>query len=66
MGDILCCVCGEPWDYYGLSHGDVTPSEKRMILKGRGCPCCKGVGPQGEDKDQLYLNYLESLFNEAE
>lgn len=40
MSDVICAVCGEPWDYYGLKHGDVTPSEGRRILAGEGCPCC--------------------------
>lgn len=40
MSDVICAVCGEPWDYYGLKHGDVTPIEGRRILAGEGCPCC--------------------------
>jgi hypothetical protein len=40
MSDVYCAVCGEPWDYYGLKHGDVTPNEARRILAGDGCPCC--------------------------
>lgn len=40
MSDVYCAVCGEPWDYYGLIHGDVTPGEGRRILAGEGCPCC--------------------------
>lgn len=40
MSDVFCAVCNEPWDFYGLSHGDVTPAEGRRILAGEGCPCC--------------------------
>ena len=40
MSDILCSVCGEPWDAYGVGHGDMTPDEKERFLAGRGCPAC--------------------------
>ena len=20
--DVICAQCGEPWDYYGIEHGD--------------------------------------------
>lgn len=43
MSDTHCLICGEPWDIYGLSHGDVAAWEADMIHKGIGCPCCKGV-----------------------
>ena len=67
MGDILCRVCGEPWDHYGARHGDdMTKGEYGRLVKGLGCPCCKGVGPHDGEKEKLYLNHLESLFNEAE
>jgi len=41
MSDILCSVCGEPWDGYGVRHGDMTPAEARKFLAGQGCPCCQ-------------------------
>ena len=40
MSDILCTVCGEPWDGYGVRHGDMTPAEARKFLAGQGCPSC--------------------------
>ena len=38
--DLYCAKCGEPWDSYGISHGDMTEEEKDNFLLGRGCPCC--------------------------
>lgn len=40
--DIYCQRCGEPWDVVGLHSGDVTPPERKQILDGDCCPCCKG------------------------
>jgi len=43
MGDIICRNCGEPWDADGARHGDdMSPSEYQMLIKGIGCPACKG------------------------
>jgi hypothetical protein len=41
MGDMICKVCGEPWDAYGVRH-DFTAAERTFFLNGKGCPCCKG------------------------
>ena len=41
--DIKCVKCAEPWDYYGLLHGDVSAWEADMILQGCGCPACCGI-----------------------
>jgi hypothetical protein len=46
MSDIRCIVCGEPWDAYGVSHGDMLPWETRLFRAGAGCPACKGT-PNG-------------------
>lgn len=40
MSDIRCAICGEPWDAYGVRHGDMTPPEADLFLQGRGCPDC--------------------------
>ena len=66
VGDIICAVCGEPWDYYELRHemcGDVM----RMVMRGVGCPCCKGNerryieehGRSLENSDEDVLTYWE-------
>jgi hypothetical protein len=41
MSDILCSVCGEPWDAYGVHHGDMTTDEAERFLSGEGCPACE-------------------------
>ena len=41
MSDILCAMCGEPWDAYGVSHGDMTSDEAARFLAGAGCPSCE-------------------------
>jgi len=48
--NIHCAICNEPWDDYGLSHGDVAAWEADMIRKGYGCPCCiqNGFNPTEE------------------
>ncbi|RLI84076.1 hypothetical protein DRP07_02220 [Archaeoglobales archaeon] len=40
MGDIYCAKCGEPWEAYGVYHGDLEPDEREKFLNGEGCPCC--------------------------
>lgn len=57
MSDVFCAKCGEPWDYYGLKHGDVEKDEADKILKGLGCPAC-GFGSrcthcEGTGKEQM-------------
>ena len=46
MSDIKCVVCGEPWDAYGVQHGDMLPWEVPLFRAGAGCPACEGV-PNG-------------------
>lgn len=40
MGDIYCAQCGEPWDAYGVRHGDMTTAEADKFRRGLGCPAC--------------------------
>jgi hypothetical protein len=40
MGDILCRICGEPWDSYGIDNGDMSAEEAKMFKEGKGCPSC--------------------------
>lgn len=42
MVDIYCVQCGEPWDAWGASHGDMEAWEYDLFRKGAGCPGCKG------------------------
>lgn len=65
MGDIICAICGEPWDAYGVRHGDMTKSEAQKFLAGKGCPCCKGEKPQ-EDIPAFEDKFLFSLLDNFE
>jgi len=38
--DLICNVCGEPWDSWGVSHGDMTKRERKIFYEGKGCPSC--------------------------
>lgn len=40
--DVYCKRCGEPWDLYGVEHGDMTDDERRRFWAGEGCPRCYG------------------------
>lgn len=40
MSDILCAKCGEPWDAYGVDHGDMEQHDAEKFHKGQGCPAC--------------------------
>lgn len=40
MSDISCALCGEPWDAYGVHHGDMEPEEAARFLHAKGCPAC--------------------------
>lgn len=50
MSDINCAKCGEPWDYWGMLHGDMSWWEAELFKKGSGCPCCKGEGGDNIEK----------------
>src|SRR5262245_57287784 len=45
MADILCVLCREPWDSYGITYdigeGDMTREEVKQFKRGEGCPACK-------------------------
>ena len=56
--DIKCIKCGEPWDVYGLNHGDVAAWEADSIKQGIGCPACLG-----EKKNELSI--MEHMDNET-
>ena len=46
MSDILCVVCAEPWDAWGVRHGDMAPWESALFRAGAGCPACEGAVPK--------------------
>jgi hypothetical protein len=39
MNDVTCGMCGDPWEYYYLTH-ELAEAEKKKVLRGKGCPCC--------------------------
>ena len=45
MADIVCVVCGEPWDSWGVRNGEMPRWQASLFLKGAGCPCCEGESP---------------------
>jgi len=48
MSDVMCKICGEPWDYYGAKEcGDMSSGEWEAFKRGYGCPCCEGI-PDGD------------------
>jgi len=71
MGDIFCAKCGEPWDGYGVFHGDMNREEVRKFLNGEGCPSCdfgrKKHFRSDESKEVLeeafYASLAENIYN---
>ena len=53
MSDIRCVVCGEPWEAYGVNHGDMLPWEAKLFRAGAGCPSCEGV-PNGWSPESIF------------
>jgi len=49
--DVYCKRCGEPWDVYGVEHGDMDDHERRRFWAGEGCPSCFGKEPCTADYD---------------
>ena len=39
--DVYCQVCNEPWDSYGVGHGDMEDWEREKFYGGQGCPACR-------------------------
>ena len=63
MADLYCRVCGEPWDVYGVTHGDMLKWEAILFRKGSGCPCCKGKAPDGVNAEALYEKHARSTID---
>lgn len=61
MADIHCAVCGEPWDAYGVQHGDMLPWEAALFRKGAGCPCCQGQAPEGVEPEAMRLRQARDI-----
>ncbi len=66
MADIVCAVCSEPWDSYGVTHGDMAKWEAVLFRKGAGCPACEGQAPKGQDPADHVEDHLRSVVMESE
>ena len=53
--DVNCNVCGEPWDRYGVLHGDMNDWQKDLFIAGAGCPCCEGEAPEEKCVDDMVI-----------
>jgi hypothetical protein len=61
MPDILCAICSEPWDYYGVNSGDMNKWEAVLFKLGTGCPCCEGKSDELDDA--THIEVLRSRIN---
>lgn len=50
--DLICTICAEPWDAWGVNHGDMRRWEARLFKQGAGCPCCEGIKPSNMTEDE--------------
>ena len=72
MADIICRVCGEPWDSTGglhHSHSDLTWWQYKQLIHGMGCPCCGGEYPEHTDteaRNDIFDRWESSIVNLAE
>lgn len=74
MGDIYCRVCGEPWDIAGVlpalngreDEADMTKEEAEMLVKGLGCPACKGKKKTDGLHDEEYIVGLLEIDGEID
>jgi len=39
--EIVCRICGEPWDYESLYGEALDLEESRDLMEGNGCPACE-------------------------
>ena len=53
--DVNCNKCGEPWDRYGVLHGDMYDWQKDLFIAGAGCPCCEGEAPEEKCVDDMVI-----------
>jgi len=59
---MYCIKCGEPWDTYGVFHGDMTKEEAKRFLKGLGCPACPGKAKLSkEEREKLEFENFDEL-----
>lgn len=52
MSDVLCRVCGEPWDVHHLKH-DAPAWVYPLVLAGAGCESCEGEAPENTNAEDI-------------
>lgn len=69
MSDIICRLCGEPWDAYGAKNSDMRPDEYARFILGKGCPSCdfgNAVKPDDEPETAEFLRSLDEATDDDE
>jgi type II secretory ATPase GspE/PulE/Tfp pilus assembly ATPase PilB-like protein len=59
MRDVVCGECGEPWEYYYLTH-ELTEDEKEDVLRGNGCQACSW-GSSDRATGEYQLERVQSI-----
>lgn len=52
MSDVICRVCGEPWDLHHLRH-DAPAWVMPLVLAGAGCESCEGGAPENTNAEGI-------------
>jgi len=70
-GDMICAICGEPWDRHGVlcalrGKGDMSRVEAELFINGWGCPCCLDMIPHRIAEIENSLELLEKFISGLE
>lgn len=65
MGGVYCRKCGEPWDFYYVTH-EMSPAERSEFVKGLGCPKCRVRTPPAETEKEKALSSIIEILGEIE
>lgn len=61
MGGVYCRKCGEPWDFYYVSH-EMSPAERSDFVRGLCCPKCRArTPPDVTEKEKALASIIEVL-----
>lgn len=60
MGDVICSVCGEPYDYHHINH-DTPQWISKLFRAGKGCESCEGARPKGADFEAIGRAILNDI-----
>lgn len=58
--DLVCSVCGEPWDYHHVHH-DIPLWQSKLFQKGYGCESCEGTRPKDFDYERVGRELLNDI-----